>query len=273
MRWFALALALLLGGVDALSTRSTCSPPCRGTASRSRSPIFYLPSEQRWRARLQLPLVKMVLPQVNDLDKRIATLYFPSLANLLVVPITGAVDTFWVGRMGDALALAGQGAANQLFATISFLASFVPTVTVPLVASAYARGDLKSARERTSDSLFLAGVIGVLTTICLVGYPQRALRVLLPADSLAAPYASRYLQLRSLSLIAAIASSVAFAAFRACLDVVTPLKVSLSSNLINLVLDPILIFSAHLGVAGAAIATVISEVRPHATPQHTACCP
>ena len=36
----------------------------------------------------------------------------PSMTNLAVIPIVGAVDTFWIGRMGDALALAGQGAAN-----------------------------------------------------------------------------------------------------------------------------------------------------------------
>ena len=203
------------------------------------------------------------LPKGDALDKQIGRLYFPSLANLLVVPITGAVDTCWVGRMGDALALAGQGAANQLFTSIAFLASFVPTVTVPLVASAYARGDLEGARERTCDSLFLAGVIGLAITIFLVGCPQQALRVLLPADSLAVPYASRYLRLRSLSLVAAIFSSVAFAAFRGCLDVVTPLKVGLASNGINLLLDPLLIFGVRLGVAGAAIATVMSEVRLH----------
>ena len=44
------------------------------------------------------------------------------------------------------------------------------------------------------------------------------------------------------------------------LDTVTPLKVSLASNLLNLVLDPILIFSAGLGVAGAALATALAEV-------------
>ena len=44
------------------------------------------------------------------------------------------------------------------------------------------------------------------------------------------------------------------------LDTVTPLKVSLASNTLNLVLDPILIFGARMGVAGAALATAISEV-------------
>jgi len=57
-----------------------------------------------------------------------------------------------------------------------------------------------------------------------------------------------------------LVSSIGFAAFRGMLDTVTPLKVSLASNALNLVLDPLLIFGAKMGVAGAALATAISEV-------------
>lgn len=176
----------------------------------------------------------------------------------MVVPLTGVVDTVWVGRMGDALALAAQGAANQLFNAVSYAVSFVPTVTVPLVAAAYARGDLTAARARTCESLWLSCTIGLVGTMILDGAPRTALLLILPADALTMPLAASYLWLRSLSMVPALAASVAFAAFRGCLDVVTPLKVTLVSNLVNLVLDPIFIFNANMGVAGAAIATVRS---------------
>jgi len=200
------------------------------------------------------------LPRGDVLDGRIAALFFPSLANLMVVPLTGAVDTFWVGRMGDALALAGQGAANQLVQAFTFVASFVPTVTVPMVAKAFARGDLDEARDRACDSLWIACLFGLFATAILVGLPHFAILLVLPGDALSAPFAASYLRLRSLSMIPVVASGVAFAAFRGCLDVVTPLKVALTSNLVNLLLDPILIFSCGMGVAGAAVATVVSEV-------------
>jgi len=200
------------------------------------------------------------LPRGDELDGKIAQIFFPSVANGMVVPLTGVVDTVWVGRMGDALALAAQGAANQLFNAVSYAVSFVPTVTVPLVAAAYARGDLTAARARTCESLWLSCTIGLVGTMILVGAPRTALLLILPADALTMPLAASYLWLRSLSKVPALAASVAFAAFRGCLDVVTPLKVTLVSNLVNLVLDPIFIFSANMGVAGAAIATVVSEV-------------
>ena len=56
-----------------------------------------------------------ILPCGDELDKRIVTLAIPAVANFLILPLVGAVDTFWVGRMGNALSLAGQGAANQVF--------------------------------------------------------------------------------------------------------------------------------------------------------------
>merc|ERR1711871_867184 len=44
------------------------------------------------------------------------------------------------------------------------------------------------------------------------------------------------------------------------MDVVTPLKISLLANMVNVVLDPLFIFNMNMGVAGAAMATCISEV-------------
>ena len=183
----------------------------------------------------------------------------PSIANLAVIPLVGAVDTFWIGRMGDALALAGQGAANQCFFSIYFLIAFIPTITAPLVAKAAGSGDTSAACDRVCEALFLANVLGAVGTVVLTLCPSLVLNLVLPAGAPAAAYAANYLRLRSLSLIPALASAVGFAAFRGMLDTVTPLKVSLASNALNLVLDPILIFGARMGVAGAALATAAAE--------------
>ena len=74
-------------------------------------------------------------------------------------------------------------------------------------------------------------------------------------DGGARKFAEPYLKIRALTLIPALLSTVAFASFRGTMDVVTPLKISLFSNLINCLLDPILIFEGGLGIAGAAAAT------------------
>jgi len=44
------------------------------------------------------------------------------------------------------------------------------------------------------------------------------------------------------------------------MDVVTPLKISLLSNIVNCALDPVFIFKLGMGVSGAAAATCVAEV-------------
>jgi Na+-driven multidrug efflux pump len=195
----------------------------------------------------------------EGLDKLILSTSIPSMINLAVVPIVNSVDTFWVGRMGNALALAGQTAANQAFFTIFFLVTYLPTITAPLVAAAVGSGNQEEARKRVCESIFLSNLLGGLGTILLVGFPATVLSMILPSGAPALEYATPYLSLRALSMIPALFSATGFATFRGMLDTVTPLKVSLATNLLNLVLDPLLIFASPLGFVGAALATAFSE--------------
>lgn len=195
----------------------------------------------------------------DELDREILTTSIPSMVNLAVVPIVNSVDTFWVGRMGVALALAGQAAANQAFFTLYFLVSFLPTITAPLVAKAVGSGNTKAAQARVCESLFLCNVLGVVGTLVLVLMPRTSLGMVLQQDAPAMAYAAPYLRFRALSMIPALCSATGFAAYRGLLNTVTPLKVSLTTNAINLVLDPLLIFKTSMGFVGAALATAIAE--------------
>jgi Na+-driven multidrug efflux pump len=174
-----------------------------------------------------------LVPTMDGLDRRIIGTALPSMVNLAVVPIVNAVDTFWVGRMGVALALAGQGAANQAFFTLFFLVNYLPTITAPLVATAVGSGDVDLARRRVCESLFLSSLLGACGTILLCGFPRIGLAPLLDANAPAMEYAVPYLRVRALSLVPALIGSTGFAAFRGSLDTVTPLKVSLAAKYVS----------------------------------------
>ena len=73
-------------------------------------------------------------------------------------------------------------------------------------------------------------------------------------------YAYPYLKIRGYTFMAAIISTIGFSAFRGTMDVVTPLKIAIFSNLVNLILDPILMFTCNMGIGGAALATCIAEL-------------
>ena len=204
-------------------------------------------------------LAAALKPARGPLDKEIAAVALPAMLSLAVFPVVGMVDTFFVGRMGSALSLAGQGAANAAFNFCFFVLAVVPTLTAPRVARASARGDDEAVRTTARESLWIAGAVGLCGTVALVGWPRYFLKRVLPANAPALAPAARYLRYRALGYLPALLSSTCFAAFRGLLDTATPLRISLFYNALNAVLDPILIFGCGLGVAGAALATALAE--------------
>ena len=104
------------------------------------------------------------LPQVRSgLDRRIRRVLIPCCLSFLVVPLTNAVDTIWIGQMGSVAALAGQSAAVSVFSTAFFLVSFLPTVMAPLVARAVGEGRLDAARTHIAETMFLV----IIVCVCL----------------------------------------------------------------------------------------------------------
>jgi len=229
---------------------------CRSTAGREDPPE----GPQEGGGWLHRSRLGRALPRGDALDRQIARIALPSVANLLILPLVNAVDTYWVGRMGNALALAGQGAANQVFSSIFWVIAFLPSVTTPLVAKAAASGDKGEARRRICEAGFLAATMGLMGALLLGFFTPLALRLVLTPGAPAEAYALPYLRIRALSFVPALLSTVGFAAFRGVLDTVTPLRVVAFSNLLNVLLDPILMFWMGLGISGAAAATVVAEV-------------
>jgi len=207
-----------------------------------------------------LSSIRSNLPQGDELDKKIFAIALPAMVNFAILPLVGAVDTFFVGNMGNALALAATGAANQVFTSTFWIISFLPSVVTPVVAKAVGSGDKEAVKERVGEALFLGTVMGLMGFALLFFLPHQALNLVLPVGSETRKYAAPYLSVRALTCLPALLSTVGFSVFRGSMDVLTPLKISLLSNLINVILDPLLIFNCGMGVVGAAAATCVAEI-------------
>lgn len=68
-----------------------------------------------------------VWPCGDKLDMNLIKIALPCIANFAINPLIGAVDLFWINRMGNPLAIAGQAAANQIFSAAFWLTSFLPS--------------------------------------------------------------------------------------------------------------------------------------------------
>ncbi|KAK1747948.1 ABC transporter [Skeletonema marinoi] len=199
-------------------------------------------------------------PQFDDLDKRMMKIALPCIANFAINPLIGAVDLFWVNRMGNALAVAGQAAANQVFSSAFWIVSVLPSVTATLVSKANAKGDEGEVQDAVSQALVAGFYVSLVGSLLMLRYPDKVLSSVLKDGAPALQYAKPYLFIRSFAFLPSLISIIGFSAFRGTLDTKTPLKISLFSNMCNAILDPILMFTMAMGVPGAALATLFAEV-------------
>ena len=206
------------------------------------------------------PLPTGVWPRMDALDKRLITIALPVIANFAINPLIGAVDLFWVNRMGNALAVAGQAAANQVFNSVFWLTSFLPSVTATLIAKEKKGGNEDGVQDAVCQALFVGFIMAAISSALLLLHPRKILSSVLAPGAPAEVYALPYLLIRSLAFFPSLISLVGFSAFRGVLDTVTPVKISAFANIFNAILDPILIFTFAMGVPGAALATLASEI-------------
>jgi MATE family multidrug resistance protein len=234
-------------------------------------------------------------PCMDELDKKLIKISIPMIINFSITPLVGANDLFWTHRMGNALAVAGMAASNQVYNTGFWLASFLPSVTSTIVSKEKARGNEEGVSDAVCQALFVATLIAVAGTSLYTFFPDKTLASVLAADAPAMEFAKPYLNIRAFAFLPGLISLVGFSAFRGklicqisvassmfrsqitklipfvlfhfalclctgILDVKTPFTISLFSNMINCVLDPILIFGLGMGVVGNAMSTVLSEV-------------
>jgi len=211
-------------------------------------------------AQGETPQVVGVWPSMDALDKRLIKLSVPVIANFAISPLIGAVDLFWVNRMGIPLAVAGQAAANQVFSSVFWLASFLPSVSAILISRENARGNKEGVQDAVCQALFVGVIFAVLSSSMLLLFPGKVLSSVLAEGAPALEYARPYLAIRAFASLPSLISLVGFSAFRGVQDTVTPVKISGFANLFNAILDPVLIFAFGMGVPGAALATLCAEI-------------
>jgi len=187
----------------------------------------------------------------------VAALAIPALGSLVADPLLGLVDTAFVGRVGSD-SLAGLGIAAALFGVAFFVFNFLEYGTTTEVARSVGAGDRSAAGRAalTAGVLALLAGAAVATVLLVVAGPVLGL---LGASGGVKTEAVTYVMIRALAAPAVLLVRAAHGTYRGHQDTKTPFLVALGINGVNLVLDPLLIFGAGMGVAGAAWATVIAQ--------------
>ncbi len=193
----------------------------------------------------------------NPRDGAIAALAIPALGTLAIDPIVSIVDTAWVGRLGTE-PLAALAVASAIFAAVFAVFNFVHVAITPLIAGEVGRGAIERAGAIAKGAIVLSVALGVIVTLVAIGAAEPIVDTF-GASGAVADLATPYLKVRFLSLPALLIAMVGHGVYRGHQDTRTPLYVAIGMNIVNLVLDPLLIFGLGMGVVGAAWATVAAQ--------------
>lgn len=116
-----------------------------------------------------------IWPCFDALDAKLIAIAGPVILNFAIAPLIGAVDLFWINRMGNALAVAGQAAANQVFNSAFWLASFLPSVTATFVSAENAAGNQEGVQDAICQALFVGMLFALFGGIALLLQPDQIL--------------------------------------------------------------------------------------------------
>lgn len=193
----------------------------------------------------------------NPRDKAIAALAIPALGTLAMDPLVSIVDTAWVARLGTD-ALASVAIASAVFAALFSIFNFVSMTVTPLVAGEVGRRDRLAAGTITKSAVVVSCAVGIAVALVAIVAASGIVSIFGASQTVSID-ATIYLRIRFLALPAMLVAMVGHGVFRGHSDTRTPLLVALGMNLLNVVLDPILMFGLGLGIAGAAWATVAAQ--------------
>lgn len=192
----------------------------------------------------------------RDILRTLIALSIPTLLEEMLRTLLQYVDTAMVGRLGEQAT-----AAVSVTTTITWLVnsiSFAASVAVlAMISKAVGSGNEELVRKIAQQALLLTAVFGVVTggvSIILSPY----IPVWMGAEEAVRKPASVYFTIVSIPMLFRSATIILGAAIRGTKDTKTPMLINVGSNLLNAVLNYFLIYTAGLGVAGAAIASAIS---------------
>ena len=177
-------------------------------------------------------------------DREILRLALPAFAALVSEPLFLLADAAIVGHLGTAQ-LAGLGIAGAIVQTAVGLCIFLAYGTTASVARRLGAGDLRGALAQGIDGIWLAVVIGVVTTAAGLA-TVRPLIGLFGPDPAVTDYAASYLGWAFLGVTPLLVLLAGTGILRGLQDTRTPLVVAVTANLVNIVLNVVLVYGLDL---------------------------
>ena len=196
----------------------------------------------------------------EPIKKLLPRLALPTVAAQLINMLYNIVDRIYIGHIrgvGD-LALTGVGVCMSLILIVSAFAAFCATGGAPRASIFMGGGDRESAEKTLGGCFALQVIISAALTAALLIW-DRDFLLAFGASVNTIEYAVSYMNIYALGTVF-VQLTLGLNAFITAQGFArTGMLSVLIGAVCNIILDPIFIFAMDMGVAGAALATIISQ--------------
>jgi putative MATE family efflux protein len=191
----------------------------------------------------------------------IAALALPMLISTSLQSVYALVDLKFVEALGPA-AVAGLSISLQAFFLILAVSQVIAATCIARVSQRWGAGQYDDARAAFTGFVLLGCLVGAAAGLLAFVTAEHYVATF-TADPEVHALAVDYFRVNALTFLLQVVLIVIGTGFRASGDFTSPVKIMTTSVLINLALDPLLIFGwgpvPALGLTGAAWATVVAQ--------------
>ena len=210
------------------------------------------------RATTKRALQKMELLGSTSIPKALLAMGIPTMVGMLVNAFYNLVDAYFVGGLGESQ-MGAISVVYPLGQVVVGLGLLFGNGAASYISRLLGRGDKENADKVASTALYSSVSVGAVIIIISMVFLHPILKLLGATDSIL-PFAATYAGIYIVSCI--------FNVFNVTMNNIvtsegaakTTMCALLTGAVLNIALDPLFIYVFDLGVAGAAIATAISQV-------------
>ena len=196
----------------------------------------------------------------QPVGKLLFKLAIPTVIAQLINMLYNIVDRIFIGHIPDAgsLALTGVGVTMPIIMIVSAFAGLVSSGGAPRASISMGKGDMDSAEQTLGGCFLLQVIVSIILTVVLLLFGENLL-LAFGASENTISYAASYLNIYAYGTLF-VQLTLGMNAFVTAEGFTKISMVSVAIGaILNIVLDPIMIFGLNMGVRGAALATVISQ--------------
>lgn len=194
--------------------------------------------------------------------KHILRLAIPMTIAQLITILYNVVDRMFIGRIGGVEttdALTGVGVCLPIVTIIMAFSNLIGAGAAPLISIERGRSNGEESERILGNACSLLIIVGISISVLGLCFKTPILKLLGASDA-TLPYADSYINIYLIGAIFPVIALGLNSIINAQGFGKTGMLTIAIGAVLNIILDPILIFVFNMGVAGAAIATVISQI-------------